>query len=467
MNGKAKWVALGWLVVACLPLFAGATVNKEQTQQGVPVRSMEQSTEFHSNLEKASKLIGAKVVNDQQQRLGTIKEIVLTPDRTAVSYAVLSHGGLWSRGGKLFAVPWSQFEVKSPGNILMLHNVSPADLKNAKGFDKNNWPAAAHEDWLGYDVNRAAAPSGSKPVARMGWDEGVYGDPVLGVEEYREHAERARIGPRPDPRESLSGAEATIAKADIKNRKFCEMAGLTVKNNQGEKLGRVRDAVIDVHTGKVAYAVLSLKSGLVDRNRKMAAVPWSALEVIPQSRVARLNADKQTLESIAFRKGEFPNLDNSQYSRQLHERFAATPYSEALGFVPGEPQGSSHVASPGMEGSEYSSQHDPSMVKTIYGTIDHVGTYRLKGTSVEGMSLRIKTDDGKMMTVQAGPRPYVDRQNISFRQGDRVTVMGSPGKPSWRNVFVASQIKKGNETVNLRTVGGKPLWNADDLKGAR
>ena len=93
-----------------------------------------------------------------------------------------------------------------------------------------------------------------------------------------------------------------------------------------------------------------------------------------------------------------------------------------------------------------------------------VGTFRPEGTSAEGLRLRVKTDDGKTVTVHAGPRPYVERQNIDFHYGDEVTITGSPAKDGWRDVIVASQIKKGDKTLDLRTKEGKPRWNADEVR---
>ena len=89
----------------------------------------------------------------------------------------------------------------------------------------------------------------------------------------------------------------------------------------------------------------------------------------------------------------------------------------------------------------------------------------LQGTSVEGLRLRVRTEDGKLVTVHTGPRSYLDRQNVSFPHGDRVTITGSPAKVGWREVILASQVKVGDKTIDLRNKEGKPLWNADELKG--
>ncbi len=61
----------------------------------------------------------------------------------------------------------------------------------------------------------------------------------------------------------------------------------------------------------------------------------------------------------------------------------------------------------------------------------------------------------------------MERQDIAFHYGDRVTVTGSPGNLGWRDVIIASQIKTGDKTLDLRDEEGKPRWNADDLERGR
>ena len=70
-------------------------------------------------------------------------------------------------------------------------------------------------------------------------------------------------GARPDRPDSPGVVEPEAAKADMKYRRLSELVGLTIKNDQGEELGELEDIVIDTHEGKVAYAVLSMRSGFL------------------------------------------------------------------------------------------------------------------------------------------------------------------------------------------------------------
>jgi hypothetical protein len=218
--------------------------------------------------------------------------------------------------------------------------------------------------------------------------------------------------------------------------------------------------MVDVNQGKLAFGIVAMRHGFLGLNKDYVAVPWSALDISSEPGVAKLNANQDTLMALAFDADNFPNLEDPQYSRQLYDRFQATPYWEALGFVPGDTEHRDSAATRESYGAPSMMGH-PGDAKTIRGTIESVGTYPLAGTNQEGLSLRLRTDDGKIMTVQVGPRPFLDRQSITFNPGEPVTVVGWPAKGGPENTYTASQIKIGDRTIDLRTKEGKPLWSSD------
>lgn len=56
-----------------------------------------------------------------------------------------------------------------------------------------------------------------------------------------------------------------------------KLSGLNVRNMQGEELGEINDFVIDLKTGKVQYAAMSV-GGLLGIGDKLFAVPFSKLK---------------------------------------------------------------------------------------------------------------------------------------------------------------------------------------------
>ncbi|EZP40174.1 MULTISPECIES: PRC-barrel domain-containing protein [Janthinobacterium] len=94
----------------------------------------------------ADTLIGDDVYNHEDEELGDIKEIMLDMRTGQIAYAVLSFGGVLGMGDKLFAVPWERLTLDTVNKRFLL-NVDKDLLKNAPGFDKDNWPDMGSEAW--------------------------------------------------------------------------------------------------------------------------------------------------------------------------------------------------------------------------------------------------------------------------------------------------------------------------------
>lgn len=108
------------------------------------------NNEYHSGpgprLMGADTLNGNDVYNAQNEDLGDIKEIMLDVASGKVAYAVLSFGGVFGLGEKLFAVPWRALKLDTENKRFIL-NVSKERLSNAPGFDKDDWPDMTDSSW--------------------------------------------------------------------------------------------------------------------------------------------------------------------------------------------------------------------------------------------------------------------------------------------------------------------------------
>ena len=87
----------------------------------------------------ASSLTDDSVQNAAGENLGDIKDLMIDTASGEIQYAVLSFGGWLGMGEKLFAVPWKAFHVDTADHCLVL-DVPKERLKDAPGFDKDNWP---------------------------------------------------------------------------------------------------------------------------------------------------------------------------------------------------------------------------------------------------------------------------------------------------------------------------------------
>jgi sporulation protein YlmC with PRC-barrel domain len=92
----------------------------------------------------ATTLVNDGVVNRQGEKLGKIEDLMVDLNSGRIAYAVLSYGGFLGLGDKLFAIPWDALTVDTSNERFVL-NVDKDTLKNAPGFDKNNWPDMTYE----------------------------------------------------------------------------------------------------------------------------------------------------------------------------------------------------------------------------------------------------------------------------------------------------------------------------------
>jgi sporulation protein YlmC with PRC-barrel domain len=97
---------------------------------------------------RASTIMGMKVVNAQREDLGKIDELVIDVEKGTVRYVALSVGGVAGIGDKLFAIPFSAFQLRhAEDQTYFVLNVSKERLKAAPGFDKDRWPNVADPQW--------------------------------------------------------------------------------------------------------------------------------------------------------------------------------------------------------------------------------------------------------------------------------------------------------------------------------
>lgn len=100
----------------------------------------------------ADTLVGNDVVNTAEENLGDIEAIMLDVPSGRIAYAVLSFGGFFGFGDKLFAIPWSALQL-DPDNKRFILSVTKDQLENAPGFDKDHWPSMADQRWA-IDIHR-------------------------------------------------------------------------------------------------------------------------------------------------------------------------------------------------------------------------------------------------------------------------------------------------------------------------
>ncbi len=109
--------------------------------------------------------------------------------------------------------------------------------------------------------------------------------------------------------------------AMIQGRKTLSTSTLTsfkVENTVRESLGTIKELMIDVASGKIAYAVLSY-GGVLGMGEKLFAIPWSKLQPDPdREKVFILDMSKDTFEDArGFNKEQWPDMVDPAWNLQI------------------------------------------------------------------------------------------------------------------------------------------------------
>jgi len=120
--------------------------SNDRTADKAVDRSTRQELKSMAKYHKGSEVLGMKVENPQNDNLGDLQDFVVDLHSGHIVYAVLASGGFLGIGEKYLAIPPKAFQVSTDGKHLAL-NVDKEKLKAAPGFDKNNWPQMADQNW--------------------------------------------------------------------------------------------------------------------------------------------------------------------------------------------------------------------------------------------------------------------------------------------------------------------------------
>ena len=104
------------------------------------------------------------------------------------------------------------------------------------------------------------------------------------------------------------------------------LAGDSVVNAASEDLGKIEAIMLDVTSGRIAYAVLSF-GGFLGMGKKLFALPWGALTLDAVEKRFILDASKERLENAeGFDKDHWPSMAEPGWATRLYSYYNVTPY---------------------------------------------------------------------------------------------------------------------------------------------
>lgn len=224
-----------------------------------------------------------------------------------------------------------------------------------------------------------------------------------------------------------------------------EILGATVVSPMDDdEKAELDNLVVDTRNGHVAYAIIDT-NGILDSENKVVAVPFGALSWNPQTEQFTLNATPGQMQAL-------PQIDPKDLSR-LND---AAWHGKMKGIFHDHPELQSMRDA---RGDEYSPRFSRGKVETFDGTIvSRRDMKSMHGAPMQAVVIR-RSDTGVEQVVILGPSDYISSENITFKDGDTVTVWTVPGRDySGSQVAVASSFKHNDRTYRLRDDQGMPSW---------
>jgi sporulation protein YlmC with PRC-barrel domain len=124
-----------WTALAALAVTLGA--GPALPQAGVQLVKVDLSVVAKGY--RMSKLIGSSVINDKNEKIGTVDDVIADKDKKQLGFAVLQVGGFLGMGGHLVAVPYDSLVIDDAGQKITLPAASKDELKKLSQF---NYPAS-------------------------------------------------------------------------------------------------------------------------------------------------------------------------------------------------------------------------------------------------------------------------------------------------------------------------------------
>jgi sporulation protein YlmC with PRC-barrel domain len=111
--------------------------------------------------------------------------------------------------------------------------------------------------------------------------------------------------------------------------------GNDVYGQKGERLGCIREIMLDMHTGKMCYVVLSFDAFL-SAGEKLFAVPWGVMALDAASERLLLAVELERLRNApGFSQDQWPDMADSSWADRIHSyyRGQSPPKRATTGFL--------------------------------------------------------------------------------------------------------------------------------------
>jgi sporulation protein YlmC with PRC-barrel domain len=124
--------------------------------------------------------------------------------------------------------------------------------------------------------------------------------------------------------ETINSQTSTAGRVASRVLSASTLSSDDVHNVKGEKLGSIKELMLDIDDGRVCYAVLSF-GGFLSLGEKLFAVPWSALKVDTENKCFVMDTDEEQLKRApGFDADNWPNMADTTWEKSVHTFYGKT-----------------------------------------------------------------------------------------------------------------------------------------------
>lgn len=110
--------------------------------------------------------------------------------------------------------------------------------------------------------------------------------------------------------------------------------GDEVYNRREDRLGTLKEFMLDLHSGRICYAVMS-SGGFMGMGEKLFAIPWRALTHDAENACFVLDiAEERLMNSPGFDKRHWPDMTDAAWVQDLNTFYGINPETHAGAGLP-------------------------------------------------------------------------------------------------------------------------------------
>jgi sporulation protein YlmC with PRC-barrel domain len=131
-----RTLSADWMIWTALASLLAFTTGPALPQAGVALVKVDLSVVAQGY--RIGKLLGRNVINDKNEKIGTLDDVIADKNKKQLNFAVLQVGGFLGMGSRLVVVPYDSLQIDDNGQKITLPGATKDELKKLTQY---NYPS--------------------------------------------------------------------------------------------------------------------------------------------------------------------------------------------------------------------------------------------------------------------------------------------------------------------------------------